>query len=55
MEFSGKNSSENLYSSLIFLHAARFLTQLIGVQSVVDSSWKALICNVEKAIVSFLN
>ena len=43
MEFSGKNSSENLYNSLILSHAARLMTRLIGVWPAVDLSWKALV------------
>ena len=36
VEFSGKKSSENLYSSLILPHAARFMARLIGVWPAVD-------------------
>ena len=42
MEFGDKNSSENLYCSLNLLHAARLLTQMIGVRPALDLSWKAL-------------
>ena len=37
------NSSENLHSTLILLHAVRLMTWLIGVQPAVDLSWKALV------------
>ena len=43
MEFSGKNSSQNLYCSLNLLHAACLMTQLIGVRPAADLSWKALL------------
>ena len=42
MKVSSKNSTENLYSTLILLHAARLMTRLIGVWPAVDLSCKAL-------------
>ena len=51
MEFSGKNSSENLY----LLHAARLMTRLIRVWPAVDSSWKALLYNIWIVVQASLN
>ena len=42
LEFSDRNSSENLCSSLLLLHAARLMTWVIEVRPAVDLSWKAL-------------